>query len=161
MDSQREVTNKGGIDAPRYLHRPAREESKVAGPAAPRSCRSHRHRYEFNPAYRRRFEGSGFRCSGTSPDGRLVEFIELDDHPYWVATQAHPEFKSRPCRPAPLFRDLVGAARARAEGRNPQLIEIAGEGGARPAARGLDGVDGASGTSVGRRHEGSGSRAEG
>jgi CTP synthase len=84
----------------------------------------HRHRYEFNPAYRRRFDGSGFRFSGTSPDGRLVEFIELDDHPYWVATQAHPEFKSRPTNPAPLFRELVGASKDRARGRNPQLIEL-------------------------------------
>ena len=59
-------------------------------------------------------------CSGTSPDGRLVEFIELAGHPFWVGTQAHPEFKSRPDRPAPLFRELVGAALARAEGRNPR-----------------------------------------
>ena len=56
-----------------------------------------------------------------SPDGRLVEFIELPSHPFWVGTQAHPEFKSRPNRPAPLFREFVGAALARAEGRNPHL----------------------------------------
>jgi CTP synthase len=79
----------------------------------------HRHRYEFNPLYRRRFEGSGFVFSGTSPDGRLVEFIEIEDHPFWVATQAHPEFKSRPTAPAPLFRDFVGAACDLAESRNP------------------------------------------
>ena len=84
----------------------------------------HRHRYEFNPAYRRRFEGSAFKFSGTSPDGRLVEFIELEDHPFWVATQAHPEFKSRPTNPAPLFRELIGAAAERARGRNPQLIKL-------------------------------------
>jgi CTP synthase len=84
----------------------------------------HRHRYEFNPRYRQRFEGTGFRCSGESPDGRLVEFIELDDHPFWVATQAHPEFKSRPNRPAPLFRAFVEAALRRAEGRNPQLLQV-------------------------------------
>ena len=53
-----------------------------------------------------------------------MEFIELDDHPYWVATQAHPEFKSRPTNPAPLFRELIGAAKERARGRNPQLIEL-------------------------------------
>ena len=63
-------------------------------------------------------------CSGTSPDGRLVEFIELDDHPFWVGTQAHPEFKSRPNRPAPLFREFVGAALDRAEGRKPPLFEV-------------------------------------
>jgi CTP synthase len=49
-------------------------------------------------------------CSGTSPDRRLVEFIELKDHPFWVGTQAHPEFKSRPDRPHPLFRDMIGAS---------------------------------------------------
>jgi CTP synthase len=82
----------------------------------------HRHRWEFNNAYRSRFEAAGLRCSGTSPDGRLVEFIELEGHPFWVGTQAHPELKSRPNRPAPLFRAFVGAALARAEGRNPHLL---------------------------------------
>ena len=70
----------------------------------------HRHRYEFNYNYRTRFEAAGFICSGTSPDKRLVEFIELTDHPYWVGTQAHPEFKSRPDRAHPLFRGLIEAA---------------------------------------------------
>ena len=61
-----------------------------------------------------------------SPDRRLVEFIELDDHPYWVGTQAHPEFKSRPDRPHPLFAAFVGAAKRRAEGRVPRLpIDVA------------------------------------
>ena len=60
------------------------------------------------PRYRARLEAAGLRCSGTSPDGRLVEFIELPGHPFWVGTQAHPEFKSRPDRPHPLFRELVG-----------------------------------------------------
>ena len=68
-------------------------------------------------------EAEGLLCSGLSPDGRLVEFIELEDHPFWVGTQAHPEFKSRPDTPAPLFRGLIGAALARAEGRNPHLIK--------------------------------------
>ena len=58
------------------------------------------------------------------PDGRLVEFIEIEDHPFWVATQAHPEFKSRPTAPAPLFRDFVGAACDLAESRNPHLIDL-------------------------------------
>jgi CTP synthase len=79
----------------------------------------HRHRYEFNYNYRSRFEEAGFVCSGTSPDKRLVEFIELADHPYWVGTQAHPEFKSRPDRPHPLFRDLIGSALAHRGGRMP------------------------------------------
>ncbi|MCU1449493.1 MAG: pyrG, partial [Acidimicrobiales bacterium] len=82
------------------------------------------HRYEFNPRYRTKLEEAGLRCSGASPDDRLVEFIELPGHPYWVATQAHPEFKSRPNRPHPLFRELVGAALARAEGRKPRLLQV-------------------------------------
>ncbi|HWH35341.1 MAG TPA: CTP synthase [Acidimicrobiales bacterium] len=83
----------------------------------------HRHRYEFNSRYRARFEEAGLVCSGVSPDRRLVEFVELDGHPYWVGTQAHPEFKSRPDRPAPLFRELIAAALDRAEGRRPRLLD--------------------------------------
>jgi CTP synthase len=74
----------------------------------------HRHRYEVNNYLRRRLEAAGLVCSGTSPDERLVEVIELRDHPFYVASQYHPEFKSRPERPAPLFREFVGAAFARA-----------------------------------------------
>ena len=72
----------------------------------------HRHRYEVNNAYRDELEQAGLRCSGLSPDGRLVEFVELprEIHPYLVATQAHPEFLSRPTRPHPLFSGLVAAA---------------------------------------------------
>jgi len=70
----------------------------------------HRHRYEVDLVLRRRLEGAGLIVSGTSPDERLVEIVELDDHPFYVASQFHPEFKSRPERPAPLFREFVGAA---------------------------------------------------
>jgi CTP synthase len=70
----------------------------------------HRHRYEVNNRLRKRLQSAGLRVSGTSPDERLVEVIELDDHPFFVASQFHPEFKSRPERPAPLFRDFVAAA---------------------------------------------------
>jgi CTP synthase len=83
----------------------------------------HRHRYEVNNRYRTRLEQAGLVCSAESPDGRLVEMIELLGHPLWVGTQAHPEFKSRPDRPHPLFSALVGAALARAEGRQPHLID--------------------------------------
>ncbi|MHB1088916.1 MAG: CTP synthase [Acidimicrobiales bacterium] len=83
----------------------------------------HRHRYEFNSRYREQYEGAGMRCSGTSPDGRLVEFVEINEHPFFVGTQAHPEFKSRPDRPHPLFLGLVRAADARAEGREPHIID--------------------------------------
>jgi len=84
----------------------------------------HRHRYEVNARFRNRIEDAGLICSGESPDGRLVEFIELPTHPYWVGTQAHPEFKSRPDRPHPLFRGLVGAALERANERTPRLLEL-------------------------------------
>jgi CTP synthase len=77
----------------------------------------HRHRYEVNNAYREALTRSGLLISGTSPDGRLVEFVEMDRevHPYFVATQAHPELKSRPTRPHPLFTGLVGASIAYAQ----------------------------------------------
>ncbi|MEB3181340.1 MAG: CTP synthase [Nostocaceae cyanobacterium] len=70
----------------------------------------HRHRYEFNNAYRNLFIESGYVISGTSPDGRLVEIIELRDHPFFIATQFHPEFQSRPSRPHPLFKGFIQAA---------------------------------------------------
>jgi CTP synthase len=76
----------------------------------------HRHRYEVNNLLRKRLQSAGLTVSGTSPDDRLVETIELDDHPFFVASQFHPEFKSRPERPAPLFREFVAAALARAGG---------------------------------------------
>ena len=73
----------------------------------------HRHRYEFNNAYRTLFLESGYEISGTSPDGRLVELIELKGHPFFTACQYHPEFLSRPGRPHPLFRGLIEAAQQR------------------------------------------------
>ena len=78
----------------------------------------HRHRYEVNLRYRDRLEEAGLIISGTSPDGNLVEFVELrrDLHPFYVSTQAHPEFKSRPTKAHPLFAGLIGAALARRAG---------------------------------------------
>lgn len=73
----------------------------------------HRHRYEFNNAYRTAFVEAGYQISGTSPDGRLVELIELKGHPFFTACQFHPEFLSRPGRPHPLFRGLIEAAQQR------------------------------------------------
>jgi CTP synthase len=70
----------------------------------------HRHRYEFNNKYRKQFEAKGFIFSGTSPDGLLVEVIELKDHPFFVGVQFHPEYKSSPLDPAPLFRDFIKAS---------------------------------------------------
>ena len=70
----------------------------------------HRHRYEFNNTYRQQFIAHGMTFSGTSPDGGLVEIIELADHPWYVAVQYHPEFKSKPVKAHPLFAGFVGAA---------------------------------------------------
>jgi CTP synthase len=111
MNDQRDVTDKGGtmrLGAYYAVLQPGSKVSKAYN--EPVVSERHRHRYEFNSAYRARFEEAGFLCSGTSPDKRLVEFIELVEHPFWVGTQAHPEFKSRPDRAHPLFRDLIGAA---------------------------------------------------
>ena len=73
----------------------------------------HRHRLEVSDEYRAVLADAGLRASGTSPDGRLVEAVELPDEPFFVGVQYHPEFKSRPTRPHPLFQGFIGAARAR------------------------------------------------
>ncbi len=125
MDEQYGVTDMGGTMRLGAYVAELRAGSRVAeiyGKTV--VSERHRHRYEFNEDYRNRFEEAGLHCSGNSPDGHLVEFIELDDHPFWIGTQAHPEFKSRPTRPAPLFREFIGAAVARAEGRRPHLFEV-------------------------------------
>jgi CTP synthase len=70
----------------------------------------HRHRYEFNPDFRDQLTGAGMVFSGNSPDGRLVEIVEIEDHPFFVACQFHPEFRSKPFQPHPLFEAFVKAA---------------------------------------------------
>ncbi len=125
MESQIDVTDKGGtmrLGAYEAVLRPGSRVRALYGDDV--VSERHRHRFEFNPAYRERIENAGLSCSGESPDGLLVEFVELEGHPYWVGTQAHPEFKSRPLRPAPLFDGFVGAVVERAEGRNPHLLDI-------------------------------------
>ncbi len=96
-----------------------------------RVAERHRHRYEFNNTYRASMEAQGVRFSGLSPDGELVEIMELTDHPWFVATQFHPEFQSKPTAPHPLFREFVRAALAgslkprdgrRGEGRQGVLL---------------------------------------
>ncbi|MEY2569536.1 MAG: synthase [Actinomycetota bacterium] len=125
MDEQRDVVDMGGTM--RLGLYPAR---LVPGSIVEKAYgdelvyERHRHRLEVNPKYRHRLEETGLLCSGTSPDDRLVEFIELPGHPFWVGTQAHPEFRSRPDRPHPLFFEFVGAALDRAEGRNPPLLDV-------------------------------------
>jgi CTP synthase len=86
----------------------------------------HRHRYEVNNQYRQQLVDAGLVVSGTFQEGRLVEIVELHDHPWFVASQFHPEFKSRPTRPAPLFRDFVGAAFERSRERSGAAVAASG-----------------------------------
>ncbi len=125
MDTQRAVTDKGGtMRLGAYVAElaPGSQVAELYHKTV--ISERHRHRFEVNPRFRTRIEEAGLRCSGTSPDNRLVEFVELPGHPFWVGTQAHPEFKSRPTRTAPLFTAFVGAALARAEGRRPHLFDL-------------------------------------
>jgi CTP synthase len=125
METQRGVTDLGGtmrLGAYPAMLTAGSQVAEAYGETV--VSERHRHRYEFNPRYRPKFDDGRFTCSGVSPDGRLVEFIELKGHPYWVGTQAHPELKSRPTRPAPLFSGLIRAARERAEGRSPHLFDL-------------------------------------
>ena len=134
MVSQRDISDKGGTMRLGAYYAVLLPGSKVAEAyGEPVVSERHRHRYEFNSHYRNRFESAGFICSGTSPDKRLVEFIELADHPFWVGTQAHPEFKSRPDRAHPLFRELIAAALQRRAQReaadaDPSLFDTASDG---------------------------------
>jgi len=127
MDEQREVVDMGGtMRLGVYPAKLAPGSTVAAAYGTELVYERHRHRFEVNPRYRGRLEAAGLFCSGNSLDDRLVEFIELPGHPFWVGTQAHPEFKSRPDNPHPLFRALVAAALERAEGRAPRLIDIEG-----------------------------------
>jgi CTP synthase len=118
LPEQKEVADMGGTMRlgadPVRLHEGTRAR-ELYGEAV--VYERHRHRYEVNNHLRKRLESAGLIVSGTTPDERLVEVIELADHPFFVASQFHPEFKSRPERPAPLFREFVGAALERARGR--------------------------------------------
>ncbi len=125
LPEQKEVTEMGGTMRlgadPVKLHDDTRAREIYAGEAV--IYQRHRHRYEVNNMLRRRLEDEGLVASGTSPDERLVEVIELPGHPFFVASQFHPEFKSRPNRPEPLFREFVGAAAKRSAGREPAEVE--------------------------------------
>jgi CTP synthase len=111
LPEQKEVADLGGTMRlgadPIKLHKGSRAHA-IYGEAV--IYERHRHRYEVNNLLRKRLQSAGLRICGTSPDERLVEVIELDEHPFFIASQFHPEFKSRPERPAPLFRDFVAAA---------------------------------------------------
>ncbi len=118
LPEQRQIEERGGTMRlgadPVHLMEGSRVRAAYGG--AEVVFERHRHRYEVNPILRPRLEAAGLVTSGRSPDGRLVECIELMDHPFFVASQFHPEFKSRPTRPQPLFREFVGAALAHARG---------------------------------------------
>ncbi len=110
MEYQKTILDKGGtmrLGAYPAILRP-NSRAQLAYQLSEISER-HRHRYEFNNLYRQNFESAGMTLSGVSPSNELVEIIELRDHPWFVASQFHPEFKSRPNRPHPLFRDFIGA----------------------------------------------------
>lgn len=125
MGDQRSVEEKGGTMRLGVYVARLEPDSRVAAMYGETTVQErHRHRYELNERFRSQMEEAGLVCSGLSPDGRLAEFIELADHPFWLGTQAHPEFASRPDRPAPLFAGLVGAAMVRADGRNPRLSPV-------------------------------------
>ncbi|MDA8080689.1 MAG: CTP synthase [Actinomycetota bacterium] len=111
MEHQKSITDLGGtmrLGAYVAVLKPGTIVAKAYGELV--VSERHRHRFEVNPKYRQRLEDAGLVCSGFSPDGALVEFIELPNHPFWVGTQAHPEFKSRPDRPHPLFASFMRAA---------------------------------------------------
>jgi len=126
LPEQKEVSDMGGTMRlgadPVKLHEGTRAR-EIFGEAV--IYKRHRHRYEVNIQLRRRLEDEGLVCGGTSPDERLVEMVELPDHPFFVASQFHPEFNSRPNRPEPLFREFVGAATLHAGERPAEGGELA------------------------------------
>jgi CTP synthase len=124
MADQRDVTDKGGtMRLGVYPCKVTPGTRAMEAYGEPVVYERHRHRWEVNNRYRDRLAEGGMAFSGLSPDDRLVEMIEVVDHPWFVATQAHPEFRSRPNRPQPLFRDFVGAVRARMLAQDGRLPE--------------------------------------
>lgn len=114
MPDQEGVTDVGGtlrLGSYPCVLTPGTKVAELYGTA--KTTERHRHRYEVNNAYRDELQANGMKLAGMSPDGRIVEMIELENHPFFCATQAHPEFKSRPNRPHPLFRGFVGAIASR------------------------------------------------
>ncbi|MFM8476683.1 MAG: CTP synthase [Planctomycetaceae bacterium] len=119
LEGQKTVNRKGGtmrLGAQPCLLAAGTHAARAYG--APEISERHRHRYEFNPEYRTQFADAGMVIAGTSPSGTLVEVIELQTHPWFLAVQYHPEFKSKPHQPHPLFRDFVGACLVRRGNRS-------------------------------------------
>ncbi len=119
MPEQATINDKGGtMRLGAYPCKVAPESKAAQAYGSLEISERHRHRYEVNNDYREKLEEAGMIISGTSPDGRLVEMIEIKNHPWFVASQGHPEFKSRPTRPHPLFIGLVSAALSRQDQAN-------------------------------------------
>lgn len=122
MPDQRDIADMGGtMRRGVYACRITPGGRAAAAYQQPIVYERHRHRYELNNEYRELLTGGGMDLAGISPDGRLVEMIELRDHPWFLGSQFHPEFKSRPERPHPLFRDFVGAAIAEQTGAETDI----------------------------------------
>jgi CTP synthase len=121
LDNQYSITDMGGTMRLGLYPCQLAENSRVQA-AYGRSLihERHRHRYEFNNQYRQQFTAHGMSFSGLSPDGQLVEVVELPSHPWFVAVQCHPEFKSKPTLAHPLFRGFVKAALERREGKKTE-----------------------------------------
>ena len=118
MEEQQHVTDMGGtMRLGSYVCRLARGSRAAEAYGVSEVKERHRHRYEVSNKYRDQFVENGMRLSGLSPDGSLVEMIELPDHPWFIGCQFHPELRSRPTRPHPLFKGFIGAALAHREGR--------------------------------------------
>jgi CTP synthase len=116
MTDQQDVLNKGGtMRLGLWVCKLADGSRARAAYGEEIILERHRHRYEVNNRYRKQLEAAGMRMSGTTVDGKLCEIIELPDHPFFMASQFHPEFKSRPTRPHPLFREFIGSALGHAE----------------------------------------------
>ncbi|HVJ67775.1 MAG TPA: CTP synthase [Caulifigura sp.] len=118
LEDQRRITNMGGtmrLGAQPCVLTPGLKAEAAYGKTE--ISERHRHRYEFNPEYQRQFEQAGMAISGRSPDGKLVEVVEIPSHPWFVAVQYHPEFKSKPQAPHPLFHDFIAAALVRRQER--------------------------------------------
>ena len=110
MEEQKKVHKKGGtmrLGAYPCIIKEGTLAEKLYGTTE--ISERHRHRFEYNNDYKERLEAAGLICSGTSPDGSLVEIVENINHPFFIAGQFHPEFKSRPDRPAPLFKAFIKA----------------------------------------------------
>ena len=128
LEEQKDISNKGGTmrlgAQPCLLTEGSR--ASAAYKTAEISER-HRHRYEFNPDYRNEFTSAGMQISGTSPDGTLAEIVEVQDHPWFVAVQYHPEFKSKPHQPHPLFLDFIDASLQQRQHRTGRADAVAEE----------------------------------